>query len=48
MEVKNKVTYEAPAMLVVEVKTEGIICGSQDRSIGNPEERQNAGSWGDF
>lgn len=28
MVAKNKETYEAPTMLVVEVKTEGIICGS--------------------
>ena len=29
MEKKNKETYEAPAMLVVEVKTEGIMCATQ-------------------
>ena len=29
MEAKNKETYEAPTMLVVEVKTEGIVCASQ-------------------
>lgn len=28
MEEQLKQTYEAPAVLVVEVKTEGIICGS--------------------
>ena len=28
MEAKNKETYEAPTMLVVEVKTEGIVCQS--------------------
>lgn len=28
METKNKQTYEAPAMMVVEVMTEGIICES--------------------
>lgn len=47
MKEKHKVTYETPAMLVVEVNTQGIICGSQ-RSTGNPEERQETGSWGDF
>ena len=29
MEAKNKETYEAPTMLVVEVKTKGIVCASQ-------------------
>jgi len=29
MEAKNKETYEAPTTLVVEVKTEGIVCASQ-------------------
>lgn len=29
-EAKNKETYEAPAMLVVEVKTEGIVCASSN------------------
>ena len=28
MEAKNKETYEAPTMMVVEVMTEGIICES--------------------
>ena len=28
METKNKKTYEAPAMMVVELKTEGIVCQS--------------------
>lgn len=28
MEAKNKETYEAPTMLVVEVETEGIVCAS--------------------
>ena len=28
MEAKNKETYEAPTMMVVEVKTEGIVCAS--------------------
>ena len=32
MEAKDKETYEAPAMLVVEVKAEGIICMSGDRN----------------
>lgn len=31
METNNKETYEAPAMLVVEVKAEGIICASMDQ-----------------
>jgi hypothetical protein len=30
MEAKDKETYEAPAMLVVVVKTEGIVCASQE------------------
>lgn len=37
MEAKNKETYEAPAMLVVEVKTERIVCLSRD-SYGNANE----------
>ena len=28
MELQNKETYEAPAMMVVELKTEGIVCQS--------------------
>lgn len=32
MEAKNKVSYETPAMRVLEVKAEGIICQSGDRS----------------
>ena len=28
MGTKNKKTYEAPAMMVVELKTEGIVCQS--------------------
>ena len=28
MEIQNKETYEAPAMMVVELKTEGIVCQS--------------------
>lgn len=28
MEAKNKETYQTPVALVVEVKTEGIVCGS--------------------
>ena len=28
MEYKTKETYEAPAMMVVELKTEGIVCQS--------------------
>ena len=31
MESKNRETYGAPTMLVMEVKTEGIICTSGDR-----------------
>lgn len=31
METNNKETYEAPVMLVVEVKAEGIICASMDQ-----------------
>lgn len=31
MEAKNRETYEAPAIMNVEVKTEGIICTSGDR-----------------
>lgn len=31
METNNKETYEAPAMLVVEGKAEGIICASMDQ-----------------
>ena len=30
MVAKDKETYEAPAMLVVVVKTEGIVCASQE------------------
>lgn len=29
METKRKIQYEAPTTLVVEVKTEGIVCASQ-------------------
>ena len=29
MEAKSKELYEAPSMTVVEVKTEGIVCASQ-------------------
>lgn len=28
MEIQNKETYETPAMMVVELKTEGIVCQS--------------------
>ena len=28
MVIKQKMLYESPTMLVVEVKTEGILCGS--------------------
>lgn len=31
MEVNNKTPYVAPAVLVVELKTEGIICASKDQ-----------------
>ena len=35
----TKETYEAPAMLVVEVKTEGIVCSSQtDYHYGGMDE----------
>lgn len=40
METKNKETYEAPAMMVVEVKIEGVICesgGLQDYDRQNEE-----------
>ena len=30
MEKQKKVVYEAPIVMVVEMKTEGIICGSND------------------
>ena len=30
MEAKNKETYESPTMLIVEVKTEGIVCASRE------------------
>ena len=29
MKTEDKQKYEAPAMIVVEIKTEGIICGSE-------------------
>ena len=35
----TKETYEAPAMLVVEVKTEGLVCASQtDYHYGDMDE----------
>ena len=42
MEAKNKETYEAPTMLVVEVKTEGIVCASGGLQDYN---RQDAEDW---
>lgn len=41
MEAKNKETYEAPTMLVVEVKTEGIVCASGLQDYN----RQDAEDW---
>ena len=42
MEEKRKVLYEAPSTTVVEVKTEGIVCGSpygtQDYNYGGLDE----------
>lgn len=39
MEVNDKWPYEAPAVEVVEVNTEGIICESGNRDgYGNPNE----------
>ena len=40
METKQNELYEAPTMKVVEVKTEGIICGSKDPNY-NPWEDKN-------
>jgi hypothetical protein len=40
METKRTDLYEAPATEVVEVKTEGIICGSKDPNY-NPWDNQN-------
>jgi hypothetical protein len=42
MEAKNKETYEAPTMLVMEVKTEGIVCASGGLQDYN---RQDAEDW---
>ncbi len=42
MEAKNKETYEAPTMLVAEVKTEGIVCASGGLQDYN---RQDAEDW---
>lgn len=42
MEAKNKETYEAPTMLVVEVKTEGLVCASGWLQDYN---RQDAEDW---
>lgn len=33
---KEKETYEAPEVLVVELKSEGIICASKDVNPSNP------------
>ena len=35
MESKEKDFYEAPTVLVVEVKTEGIVCASPTEGTGN-------------
>lgn len=41
MEIQNKETYETPAMMVVELKTEGIVCqsgGLQNYNRGESED----------
>ena len=38
MDQKEKVVYEAPSVLVVEVKTEGVICASGERPDYDSEE----------
>ena len=42
MKAKRRVFYESPTSLAVEVKMNGIICGSQDgiesRSVYNPDD----------
>ncbi|MBP5335998.1 MAG: hypothetical protein J6Y63_00610 [Bacteroidales bacterium] len=40
MEIQHKEPYEAPAILVVEVKTEGIICAS---GLNNPSDYPSGG-----
>ena len=56
MEVRKKVVYEAPQADAVELKTERIVCDSQnyliwflDGSGGSKilEERESHGTWGD-
>ena len=48
MEIKQKERYETPEVMVVEMVFEGVVCDSNTRSTGDPEDRNNAGNWGDF
>jgi len=40
METKNKAMYEAPTTMVVFVRTEGFICGSNDNPQSTQADRQ--------